>query len=370
MPRRLPLACLPALLLALALAAPGPAGAQARREPTPATQTGRATPARPASAAEQAAAAPQDDFPDFTSDPATRYRELKRYRVEQRQNTYPDGTVRTRWHVRIGPDGRTVRDGPLVSYHPNGNLALLGAYRDGRPSGVWHWFDLNGDLMRTAVPQPDYDEVLSGRDLENTATIYRDLQGRKEAEGVRKYGEPVGPWTYYYPDGSLHAQGRFVAGLPDGRWVVYYGSGMVKRVDTYKLGVTDGLVMQGWPDGADRLRGHMSQGLRVGHWRTWYENGQIESEGDYREDQRQGDWRFWDEQGTLLRHVRYAGGRIVAELPIPKPRVGPPPVIPEPQLLPFRPRVYNESGRQIRLNPEAEAIRIPAVPGKAPRASH
>lgn len=380
MPSRFLLALLPALALALVL--PGGRGlhAQAMRDPAPALQSGPASPAHPAAAAGQpaaraqptpaASAADRDDaFPDFSSDPATRRRPARvHYRVEERHNTYPDGTLRTRWQVRIGPDGHVVRDGTLVRYHPNGKLALVGAYRNGHPSGVWHWFDAQGEPMRAAVPQPGYEEILSGRDLENPDTVYRDLQGRKVAEGVLKYDQPVGPWRYYYPDGALRARGRFVRGLPDGRWVVYFNSGMVQREDTYQLGVPDGPVRRGWPDGSDRLQGRISQGLRVGRWRTWYANGQIESDGDYREDRRQGDWRFWNDQGRLLRHVRYSAGHIVAELPLPKPRVGPPPVIPEPRLLPFRPRVYDRSGKQIRFHFDGSAIVEPAPhasPGRA-----
>jgi len=342
---------LPALLLALT-ASPA-VRAQQRPEPpaTPALAGAPAVPAAALPAATGASANPSDPAQqDFSTDPATRIRaERTPPRIEVRQNFYPDGTLRTQWQVRVGPHGEAVRHGRLLSYHPNGRLALRGVYRDGRPSGVWSWYDERGHLLRSAAPQGDYDEILTGRNLENPNTVYRDLHGRKVAEGLRKYDKPHGLWTYYHPDGSVSARGRFINGLPDGRWVMYFASGMVRRLDDYKLGVPDGEVMRGWPNGQERLEGRTEQGLRVGHWRTWYQDGQIESEGDYREDRRDGEWRFWDATGKLVRHLRYAAGRIVAELPLPTPRVGPPPVVPEPQLLPFRPRIYDESGTQIKL---------------------
>lgn len=269
-----------------------------------------------------------------------------------RQNFYDNGALRTRWQVRIDAQGEEVRHGRLLRYHRNGRLALHASYRDGRPTGVWRWYDEDGRLLRSAVPQGDYEEVITGRELDNPNSVYRDLKGRKIAEGLRKYDQPHGEWTYYYPDGSVRARGRFVNGLPDGRWTVFYASGQVQRQDDYKLGVPDGTVMRGYRNGQEQLRGQVEQGLRVGRWRTWYANGQLESEGAFREDKREGEWRFWDKRGRLLRHVRYARGAIVAELPLPRPEARPAPVIPEPRLLPFRPRLYDDSGAEIRLEPK------------------
>ena len=270
-------------------------------------------------------------------------------RLEVRENTYDDGALRTRWQVRISPDGQVVRHGGLLRYHPGGKLALRGQYREGRPSGVWSWYDERGDLLRTAVPQEGYDEVLSGRELENPNTVYRDAQGRKVAEGLRKHDLPHGLWRYYYTDGALRAQGDYLNGLPDGRWHFYFHTGQVERVEDYRIGVPHGTVERGWPNGQERLEGHVEQGLRVGRWRTWHANGQVESDGTFREDLREGDWRYWDREGVLVRHLRYGAGQVLAELPLPTPRLGPPPLIVQPGLLPFRPRIYDEGGAEIRL---------------------
>ena len=271
-------------------------------------------------------------------------------RLEVRENFFADGGLRTRWQVRVaGTDGEAVRHGRLLRFHPNGQLALRGVYRDGRPSGVWSWYDEHGHLLRSTVPQGDYDEIVAGRDLENPNTVYYDTRGRKLAEGLRKYEKPHGPWTYYHPGGAVAAQGRFVNGLPDGRWVYTFRTGQIEREEGYKLGVPDGPLMRGWPNGQEQLEGRVEQGLRVGRWRTWHENGQLESEGDYREDRREGEWRFWDALGTLVHRLRYADGEIAEELPLPAPRLRPPPIVPDPQLLPFRPRIYDESGAEIKL---------------------
>jgi antitoxin component YwqK of YwqJK toxin-antitoxin module len=318
---------LPLLLLALALAwlaGPAPAGAaEPAAPPAEIAAAGAPTPAAPGTAAP---------------------------RGEVRRNQYPDGALRTQWQVRIEPDGTVVRHGSLLRYHPNGRLALRGAYRDGRPTGIWRWYSERGGLLRATVPQGDYEEILSGHELEHPNSVYRDPQGRKTAEGLRKYDLPHGAWTYYHPGGAVKAQGRYLNGLLDGRWVFYFPTGQVERLEDYRLGIADGEVLRGWPNGQEQLEGRMEQGLRVGTWRTWHRDGQLESEGVYREDRREGVWRFWDAQGKLVRHVRYAAGQVAEELPLPLP---PPSVAPrivtDPHLLPFRPRIYNEDGEEIDL---------------------
>lgn len=273
-------------------------------------------------------------------------------RLEVRENRFDNGALRTHWQVLIEPDGRTVRHGPLRRYHPNGRLAVVGQYRNGRASGVWRWYDERGNLLRKAVPQQGYDEILVGRNLADPRTVYRDAKGRKVAAGLRKHDKPHGEWTYYFPGGAVRAQGRYLDGLPDGRWVFYFRTGQVQRREDYKLGVPDGTVMRGWPNGQEQLVGQVEQGVRVGLWRTWYENGQTESAGEFHEDRQDGEWRYWDEQGHLVRHVRFRAGAVAAELPLPQPRTAVPRTFNEPELLPFRPRIYSGKGNEIRLEDE------------------
>lgn len=271
-------------------------------------------------------------------------------RLEVRENHFDNGNLRTHWQVLIEPDGRTVRHGPLKRYHPNGRLAVVGFYRNGRATGVWRWYDERGNLMRKAVPQQGYDEILVGRNLEDPRTVYRDAKGHKVAAGLRKRGQPHGEWTYFYPNGSVRAQGHYLDGLPDGRWVFYFRSGQVERREDYKLGVPDGTVMRGWPNGQEKLMGRVEQGVRVGLWRTWYENGQRESEGEFHEDRQDGRWRYWDPQGRVVRRVRFRAGTVIEEIPPPPARIEVPFTFNEPKLLPFRPRLYTDKGRQMELD--------------------
>jgi hypothetical protein len=38
-------------------------------------------------------------------------------------------------------------DGPVKYFHPNGRIRTIGAYKNGRESGIWHTYDSTGKLL-------------------------------------------------------------------------------------------------------------------------------------------------------------------------------------------------------------------------------
>jgi antitoxin component YwqK of YwqJK toxin-antitoxin module len=271
--------------------------------------------------------------------------------LETRRNHDAQGRLLAEWHVRRNEEGEVVQHGRLLRYHPSGRVALRGWYRNGYPVGIWRWYDEEGALLREVYQEGSYELVLKGQELDNPNTVYRTPRGAKLAEGLRKFERAHGLWRYYYPNGMLKAEGRFVNGIPDGRWTFQHPNGLLSRIEEYELGIPHGRIMRGYPNGQEQLEGGMSQGLREGPWRTWYEDGQPESEGPYRADRREGVWRFWQGDGTLTAMTRYANGEAVEQLPLPETkRAARPPIIDRPEALPFRPRIYDESGAEIRLS--------------------
>ena len=265
-------------------------------------------------------------------------------------NHYPDGALRTEWQVRTGEKGELIRHGPLVRYHPNGKPSLRAFYRDDQPVGLWQWFDEEGRLYRKAMQDGDFEQIVKGRELEDPLTVYRNQKGDVLAKGLLKYDKAHGPWQYYYPGGQLKAKGSFVRGIPDSRWHHEYPSGQISRIEEFRLGTPHGEYMEAYPNGQERIEGRFNQGLREGLWRTWFENGQLESSGVYREDLQEGEWRMWDQMGRMVGHVRYRHGQPVEQLPLPTPRgAARPKMIPDIRALPFRPRIYEDTGREIEL---------------------
>lgn len=83
---------------------------------------------------------------------------------------YESGEIRHRYARYLADDGsRWIRHGLFVAYHPNGQSASEGHYKDGVESGPWCDFHANGN---------------------------------KAAEGNYEQGEEVGQWKFWNEDGS------------------------------------------------------------------------------------------------------------------------------------------------------------------------
>ena len=54
------------------------------------------------------------------------------------------------------------------------------------------------------------------------------------------HGSAKGVWKYFFPNGKLHFEGKFVDGLPDGKHKYYFESGKIKREENYIMGVKTG----------------------------------------------------------------------------------------------------------------------------------
>ena len=73
-----------------------------------------------------------------------------------------------------------ITDGPSISYHENGQVSIIGNYKDHYPDGKWVWYHENGQVQSK-----------------------RDHKGGRKI-GVWKYFNDNGDFTseYDYGDGS------------------------------------------------------------------------------------------------------------------------------------------------------------------------
>ncbi|TWU01399.1 toxin-antitoxin system YwqK family antitoxin [Neorhodopirellula pilleata] len=102
------------------------------------------------------------------------------------------------WNSRFStqPAGSTepVRHGLVSTWHPNGQLAFVGTYDQGKQNGEFVWYYENG--------QP---------------------QGRGQIEADAKVGE----WTWWHPNGMKEATGYYDAGKPSGTWAAWAANGQL-----------------------------------------------------------------------------------------------------------------------------------------------
>ena len=182
-------------------------------------------------------------------------------RRDVREATYANGSLKERYEVVTDETGQTVRHGKYEAWFESGEVAVVGAYENGRKTGAW---------------QVRYEN------------------GKREAQGRWEDDRQEGRWKLFHENGRKHAEGTFRAGYRDGKWSFWDEAGRVdsERSGRYRFerqeGTADALAAEGCRMG----------GLAEGLWRYFWENGVEAWSGEYRSGIRTGPWRFHHPDGT------------------------------------------------------------------------
>ena len=93
--------------------------------------------------------------------------------------------------------------GQIESYHPNGQLKIIGDLSDGKKVGNW---------------------------------IEYYLSGIKKSEGQFANGKKDGPWIYYFLNANIKEKQFFIDGNKDGLWEKFDVHGTVVQTESYQNG--------------------------------------------------------------------------------------------------------------------------------------
>ena len=227
----------------------------------------------------------------------------------------PDGIVKK---MEIWKNGSLVED-ELANvkldikreYHNTGRPKSSVNIINGVKEGVYREFDKEGNITISKLYEKD-------KIIAEGGTV--DPQGRQQ-----------GMWKYYYPDGSMKAEGSFKDGLRDGTWIFYYANKQIQQQGAYLKSQPEGNWKWFYPNGKllreenfkngkeegpskeydefDNIiaEGNMTGGLREGPWK--YKNGQYIAEGNYVEGNQDGVWKQFYSNGKLAFEGEYFEGQ-------------------------------------------------------------
>ncbi len=140
-------------------------------------------------------------------------------------------------------------DGESKSWYVNGQLESVSSYKEGKMVGDYVTYFSNGKISAKST----FDE--SGK--ENGTSEDFDLDGVKFHERTFKKGELISvksfnkkgevifestkknkkiEYKYFYPDGVLKVEGRYLNDLRDGEWKFYSRYGNLTGIENYKEG--------------------------------------------------------------------------------------------------------------------------------------
>lgn len=191
-----------------------------------------------------------------------------------------------------------LRQGPFVSFYPNGKALAKGWYEAGNPDGAWVTYHENGQKLsegayargvregKWAFWRPDgeplLEEVLAGGARVSWTERAYDERGLREVEsfvtgaGGRRVSH--GP-ALRVDDGGNVLSGRYEQGKAEGVWEEKTAKGAVVLRIAMKAGFGEGRFEAFWPEtGKPSAAGELTKTLPQGAWTLYFPGGERRAE--------------------------------------------------------------------------------------------
>lgn len=97
--------------------------------------------------------------------------------------------------------------------------------------------------------------------------------GQLAEEGSYKDDVRHGTWTIWYEDGTRAKEQEFRGGEPDGRSREWYPNGQLRFDEHYEDGARHGPAVAFYANGQKQSEGAFERGEFHGTWTSWYEDG-------------------------------------------------------------------------------------------------
>ena len=127
--------------------------------------------------------------------------------------------------------------------------------------------------------------------------------------GYLTHGKRIGPWRFYFPDGTLYTKVQYDDGSETGQSVAYFRNGNVNYVRWYAKGVQHGSATTFYEDGATHLHQMWNNGRMHGSSIIYHPNGIVKKMGSWSDGRQHGMVSHYDETGTLIEQSKYVDGQ-------------------------------------------------------------
>jgi len=141
----------------------------------------------------------------------------------------------------------------------------------------------------------------------------RSLEGFTDSISRNEAGEKHGPWSSYYPRGSLYAAGEYTNGFKTGLEKHFYESGQLHIEKSYQKGILEGPYRSYHENGQIATEAWYKKGKLGGKYQTWYASGKKQSEEFYKKGEPEGLQTFWFESAKIKIQKSYQNGLLQGE---------------------------------------------------------
>ena len=194
-----------------------------------------------------------------------------------------------------------------ISYHTNGQPAIIATYFREIPDGLRREFDTAGHVIRGYI----FDNgILLGEGITDLNGLRQGhwkefyKTGEVQAEGNYQDGKREGNWLFFLPNKTIEVSGSYnKKGNKIGEWKWFYPNGQLMMVAHYTKGILDGEFVEYDETGEIVSKGDYVDGAEEGHW--YYRNGTAYEEGDYYDGMRTGLWKSWYDAEHIFSEIEY-----------------------------------------------------------------
>ena len=195
---------------------------------------------------------------------------------------------------------------------PNtGKLQSIGAYRNGKKEGVHRQYDEAGNVISSGLYEDDIllaEGILDEQGRKQGMWKFYYPDGSLKAQGEYEDNLKVGTWKYFFTDGKIEQTGRYARGLPTGVWTWYYPNQQIRLEEEYINGLEDGMSTEYSDSGTVIAKGEYIDGYREGEWE--FSINDLRVVGNYFEGERQGTWKnYYADTEKLQFEGNYESGQ-------------------------------------------------------------
>jgi TonB family protein len=255
----------------------------------------------------------------------------------------------SQWYFREG-----LRDSSFICMGPNGIKMAEGAYRMGKRTGTWLFYNGNSTPQSVWLYENDtvyrktwhvsygsWDKSKTEEEYEHGKPVRRHVVNRydmthmeSEEFYVNLPGKPGAElkdstWTTWRKTGEKVNVTHWKNGKKNGLEEIYDEKGMLKSTVTYRENLKNGPSVTYFPDGSIERSVSYANGRLYGEWTvnffnhkpaqhysyvndtlngvatTWFENGSKQTECTYVMGVLDGTFTEWDEQGKVIRTRKF-----------------------------------------------------------------
>ena len=194
----------------------------------------------------------------------------------------------------------------------------------GQKQGYWKKLYSNGNIRYSG-------QFLNDQPIGTFKRYYED-QSLQSVMIYRK-GQDVAMTTFYYQDGQVAAEGKYIGTEKDSIWDYYsYYGGHLAYQEKYDKGLKNGLSTKFFNDGTTSEQMMWKNGKKHGSWKLWYPSGILkmettfyedkihgpfttytlsgikEIEGQYQNNLKEGSWKFFAPETGQAQEILFIDG--------------------------------------------------------------